>query len=115
MSRRWYSHETQVVFLGWEPGEDGFYVNIVDLCHECGGTGEQGSSEEVCPGCGGEGIQLSNLNPSNRRSRQTLVQVETLLREEGIPFPYFVKADLEEDQRTNAGMVLHEYDLEADL
>jgi hypothetical protein len=115
MSRRWYRHEAHVVFLGWEPAEQGFYVNIVDLCEECAGTGEQFGSEEVCAGCGGEGVQIAKLNPSNRRANQTLDQIAGLLEEEGIPFPYFVRADLEEDQRTNAGVVFHEYDLEIDL
>jgi hypothetical protein len=114
MSRRWFRHDAQVVFLGWEPADQGFYVNIVDLCDDCGGTGEIEGSEEVCPGCGGEGVQLAKLNPSERKSGLTLDQVADLLAEEHIIFPYFVKADLEDDQRTNAGMILHEYDLEAE-
>jgi hypothetical protein len=115
MSRRWYRHEAQVVFLGWEPAELGFYINVVDLCDECAGTGEQFGSEEVCTGCGGEGVQIGKLNPSNRLTHQSLDQIASVLEERQIPFPYFIKADLEEDQRTNAGMLLHEYDLEIDL
>jgi hypothetical protein len=103
-----------MVFLGWEPAEQGFYANIVDLCEECGGSGEQDFTEEVCTGCNGEGVQLQKLSPSSRRSGLTLEQVDALLAEREIVFPYFVKADLEEDQRTNAGMILHEYDLEAE-
>jgi hypothetical protein len=55
------------------------------------------------------------LNPSNRRANQTLDEIAGALEEQGIPFPYFVKADLEEDQRTNADVMFHEYDLEIDL
>jgi hypothetical protein len=115
MSRRWYRHESQVVFLGWEPSEQGFYVNIVALCPECGGTGEIEGSEEVCPTCGGEGVPVASTAPSNRHSGLTLDQVADILRAETIVFPYFVRADLEEDQRTNAGMLLHEYDFESEL
>ena len=114
MSRRWYRHEAQVVFLGWEPADQGFYVNIVDLCEDCAGTGEVEGTEEVCPGCGGEGVQLAKMNPSARKSGLTMAEVIDVLAEKAIIFPYFVKADLEEDQRTNAGMVLHEYDLESE-
>ena len=100
--------------MGWEPAEQGFYLNVVDLCAECGGTGEIGTTEEVCPGCGGEGIQLNAINPSARKSGLTLATLEAALAEDQIVFPYFVKADLEEDERTNAGMILHEYDLESE-
>ena len=114
MSRRWYRYGDRVIFMGWEPGEQGFYLNIVDLCAECGGTGEVDNTEEVCPGCAGEGIQLAAMSPSNRKSGLTLAQLEGLLVDGDILFPYFVKADLEEDQRSNAGMILHEYDLESE-
>ncbi len=112
MSRRWYRHGAQVVFLGWEPSEHGFFVNIVDLCADCEGSGEIGNTEEVCPGCNGEGVQLAKMSPSERKSGLTLEQVSQVLDDQAILFPYFVKADLEEDERTNAGMILHEYDLE---
>jgi hypothetical protein len=114
MSRRWYRFGDRVVFVGWEPSEQGFYVNVVDLCEHCGGLGEIEGTDEVCPECGGEGVQLAKLNPSERKTGLTLDQVGRLLDEQGIVFPYFVKADLEADQRTNAGLVLHEYDLESE-
>jgi hypothetical protein len=114
MSRRWYRHGTQVVFVGWEPNEQGFYLNIVELCEQCGGGGEVDGSDEICPGCGGEGVLVASLEPSHRKSRLTLDQVGGLLEAEDIPFPYYVRADLEEDQRTNAAIALHEYDLEID-
>jgi len=54
------------------------------------------------------------MHPSNRKSRLTLDQVGSHLEEQAIPFPHYVRADLEEDQRTNAAIALHEYDLEID-
>lgn len=100
--------------MGWEPAEQGYYLNIVDLCAECGGTGEVGQTEEVCPGCAGEGIQLNTMHPSARKSGLTLEQLESSLQALDVVFPYFVKADLEHDKQTNAGMILHEYDLESE-
>ena len=113
MSRRWYRYAAQVVFVGWEPAEQAFYLNVVDLCDACGGTGEIAGSEEVCPTCGGEGIELAKLNPSHRQSGLTLDEVKERLARAGVPFPDFVQADLQNDQRTNAGTLLHEYDIEA--
>jgi hypothetical protein len=113
MSRRWYRHAAKVVFFGWEPAEQGFYVNVVDLCAECQGTGEIADTEEVCPGCGGEGIQLSKLNPSARVGRLSLDDLQAEFDRQQLPFPTFIRADLEEDQRTNAGTVLREYELES--
>ena len=114
MSRRWYRHGTQVVFVGWEPNDQGFYLNIVELCEQCGGGGEVDGSDEICPGCGGEGVQVATVHPSNRRSHLSLDEVSSHLEDQAIPFPYYVRADLEEDQRTNAAIALHEYDLEID-
>jgi hypothetical protein len=113
MSRRWYRHSTQVVFFGWEPVDRAFYLNVVDLCAACGGTGEVFGSEEVCPDCGGEGIQLARLSPSNRTSGLSLDQLAEHLARARLPFPDFVREDLRADQRANAATVLHEYDLES--
>jgi hypothetical protein len=113
MSRRWYRHLTRVVFVGWEPSEQGFYLNIVDLCEQCGGSGEQDGSDEICPGCGGEGIQVATVHPSQRQSRLDLDQLSAALVEQLIPFPDYVRADLAEDQRTNSAIALHEYNMEA--
>jgi hypothetical protein len=111
MSRRWYRYGEQVVFFGWEPSEQAFYFNIVDLCTACAGTGEVFGSEEVCPQCRGEGIELAKLSPSNRRGGLTLDQLGGELTGAGLPFPTFIRADLAADQRANAATVLHEYDL----
>ena len=110
VSRRWYRHGAQVVFVGWEPSEQGFYMNVVDLCDACGGTGEVFASEEVCPACAGEGIQLARLMPSNRQGRLTLDELAARLDERGLPFPDFLRADLEADRRANAASLLHDYE-----
>jgi hypothetical protein len=112
MSRRWYRHGEQVVFVGWEPAEQGFYVNVVALCGLCGGSGEQDGSDEICTGCGGEGVALLTHTPSERKARLSLDQVSGELDRLGLPFPAFVRTDLQDDQLSNAGTVLREYDLE---
>jgi len=112
MSRRWYRYAAHVVFVGWEPAEQAFYLNVVDLCDACGGTGEIAGTEEVCPTCGGEGIELARLNPSQRQSGLTLNAVSDRLAAARVPFPDYVRTDLESDQRTNAGTLLREYEIE---
>ena len=112
MSRRWYRYAAQVVFVGWEPAEQAFYLNVVDLCDACGGTGEIAGSEEVCPMCGGEGVELASLNPSHRQSGLSLEDIGQRLAGAGVPFPDRVRSDLVADQRGNVGTLLHEYDLE---
>ena len=111
MSRRWYRHASWVVFFGWDPAESGFYVNVVDLCPECRGTGEIFDTEEVCPGCGGEGIQLDRVMPSARRGGMTLDQLVAEFAERQLPLPEAIVEDLREDQRTNAKTLLREYEL----
>ena len=101
-----------MIFVGWEPAEQAFYLNVVDLCAECGGSGEQAGSDEICTGCGGEGMQLAKLSPSERIGGLSLEQLDARLAAQELPFPEFVRADLAEDQRTNAGTLLREYDLE---
>jgi hypothetical protein len=114
VSRRWYRHAAQVIFVGWEPADQAFYLNVVDLCAACGGTGEIAGSEEVCPGCGGEGVQVAKLNPSHRQGGLSLDDIGSRLASAGVPFPDYVRSDLAADQRANAGVLLHEYDLQGD-
>ncbi len=111
MSRRWYRHAAKVVFFGWDPGEQGFYVNVVDLCTECHGTGEIGDTEEVCPGCGGEGIQLAKMNPSARRGGLSLDSLADEFARQGLPLPEYIRADLQEDREANSATALQEYEL----
>lgn len=110
MSRRWYRHGAQVVFFGWEPSERGFYLNVVDLCATCHGTGEIGATEEVCPGCGGEGIQPSAMHPSSRHGGFSLDALVAEFDRRGLPLPETARRDLRADQAANAGSLLHEYD-----
>ena len=42
-----------------------------------------------------------------------LDQLQTEFDEQQLPFPTFIRADLEEDQRNNAGTLLQEYELES--
>ena len=111
MSRRWYRSADKVVFFGWEPTEQGFYLNVVDLCAECRGTGEVADTEEVCAACGGEGIQLAKLSPSARRGGLSLEQLVAEFAHQTLPLPDYIKADLESDQRSNTGTLLREYEL----
>lgn len=113
MSRRWYRHAAKVVFFGWDTAEQGFYVNVVDLCPECQGTGEVFDTEEVCPGCGGEGIQLATLSPSTRRGGLSLEALAAEFGRAHLPFTDEIRGDLEADQRSNAASVLHEYEFES--
>ncbi len=99
--------------MGWEPSDQAFYLNVVELCAECGGSGEVEGSDEICEACGGEGVPLDRLSPSNRLRHLSLDDIGRLLEQRGVPFPRFVRADLEQDQRTNAATVLHEYDLDS--
>ena len=57
---------------------------------------------------------MATMHPSNRQSHLSLDQIGAQLEGRSIPFPYYVRADLEEDQRTNSSIALHEYDLEID-
>ena len=111
MSRRWYRHGSWVVFFGWEPSESGFYLNVVDLCPACHGTGEVFDTEEVCPTCGGEGIQLDLVSASARRGGMSFDALVAEFAERKLPLPEPIQADLREDQRTNAGTLLREYEL----
>src|SRR5579859_68671 len=111
MSRRWYRYRSWVVFFGWDPSESGFYVNVVDLCPACNGTGEVFDTEEVCPGCGGEGIQLQRVNPSARRGAMSFDELVAEFASRELPLPEAIQADLREDQRSNAGTLLREYEL----
>lgn len=112
MSRRWYRHAAKVVFFGWDTTQQGFYLNVVDLCPECQGTGEVFDTEEVCPGCGGEGIQLAMLSPSARRAGLSLDELATEFKKAELPFTDEIRADLVSDQRANAATLLHEYELD---
>ena len=107
MSRRWYRHEHSLVFVGWDRAGQSFFLSVVDLCPACGGAGEDPSTEEPCQACGGSG---SVPRPSAAdRPAGTLEEIDEVLGRAGIPFPDYVRADLEADQRTNAADVVYDY------
>lgn len=112
MSRRWYRHGARVAFMGWEPADAAFYLNVVALCAACGGSGEVNGTDEICGGCGGEGVSVEAFNPSHRERGLSLDQIAERLEAQGLPLPPFVRADLESDRAHNAATLLHEYDLE---
>jgi hypothetical protein len=113
VSRRWYRYAGKVVFFGWDPAEQGFYLNTVDLCLECHGSGEIADTEEVCRACGGEGIQLNRINPSTRRGGLSIEALADEFARQALPCPEAIRADLEADRLANAATLLHEYDPDA--
>jgi len=86
-------------------------MNVVDLCPACRGSGEVADTEEVCPGCGGEGIQLSKISPSARVGGLRLEQLVSEFARQKLPMPEAILSDLREDERSNAGTLLREYEL----
>jgi hypothetical protein len=109
MSRRWYRHGDRMVFVGWDRQLQQFFLNTVNLCSVCEGLGEDPMTEVPCAACMGEGIEPSSSG-DQRSPAQTLDEIATELSNQQLPFPDNVRADLEEDRRTNAGDLVHEYD-----
>jgi hypothetical protein len=98
-----------MVFLGWDRSLQQFFLTVVELCKRCDGVGEEPPNSEVpCPACEGEGIEFGS--PSAQRSVARLEDLAAELARIAIPFPTQVRADLEQDQRTNAGEIVHDYD-----
>jgi hypothetical protein len=110
MSRRWYRHEGRLIFVGWDRPLQSFFLNVVDLCRRCGGTGEESDSGDPCAACEGEGIEMGLATSSSRNPAMTLDEITAELSGLKIPFPEYVRADLELDQRTDAANVVHDYD-----
>jgi hypothetical protein len=108
MSRRWYRHDDKMVFVGWDRQLQQFFLNTVELCPVCDGLGEDPFTEVPCAPCMGEGVQRSaeSEKPNNV---QTLDQIASELARQNLPFPDYVRADLEDDRRANAGDLVHEY------
>src|SRR3954454_17114399 len=112
MSRRWLRHEGRQVFVGWDRSLQSFFLTVAELCKNCDGYGEEPDSDNFCYYCGGDGIQIGFEKPTGYKPKPTLDEMGPELARLGIPFPDEVRRDLEQDQRTNAGEVLHEYTLE---
>src|SRR5947209_3959032 len=109
MSRRWYtSPDGRVVYVGWDRSLQQFFLSIVSLCPECGGMGEELGTEIPCMPCMGEGVShATNLGTPD------IDALSAALKEQAIPLPDNVRADLEQDRQTNAGDVVHDYDQDA--
>jgi hypothetical protein len=113
MSRRWYRHGNRQIFVGWDRSLQSFFLTIASLCPHCQGSGEEPDSDYFCGVCGGEGVQQGAISPIQRAPAMTLDEMATELAQLAVPFPDYVRADLEQDQRTNVGELVYEYDLEA--
>ncbi len=98
-----------MVFVGWDRQLQQFFLNTVELCKVCEGLGEDPYTEVPCVACMGEGVQASPSG-EQRSPASTLDQIAAELASQQLPFPDNVRADLENDQRTNAGDLVHEYD-----
>jgi hypothetical protein len=109
MSRRWYRYGGRQVFLGWDRSLQSFFLGIAELCRRCDGYGEDPDSDNFCGICGGDGIEMGYEFPTGYNPCPKLDEIGPELEKLGIPFPDVVRADLEEDERTNAGEVLQEY------
>jgi DnaJ-class molecular chaperone len=109
MSRRWYRHDDRLVFVGWDRQLQQFFLNTVELCKVCEGLGEDPMTEVPCAACMGEGVQQSPEG-ERRIPASTLDEIAAELTKQHVPFPDNVRADLENDKRTNAGDLVHEYD-----
>jgi hypothetical protein len=109
MSRRWYtSPDGRMVYVGWDRSLQKFFLSVVALCTECGGMGEDPGTEIPCPACMGDGV--AHDKPSTNVGSASLADLSDELAKQCIPLPDKVRADLEQDQRTNAGELVHDYD-----
>jgi hypothetical protein len=99
-----------MVFVGWDPPLQRFFLTIAELCKRCDGTGEEPDSDNFCAACGAEGVDWGAGAPAGRDPPSTLDEIAAELSRLEIPFPDHVRADLEHDRRTNAGSLVHAYE-----
>ena len=99
-----------MVFVGWDPAAKGFYATVVDLCQHCGGCGEDLEADTFCVSCQAEGVNWAGQ--TERTSGASLDDLGALLERLGLPFPEYVRADLDADRQANAGTLLYDYDLD---
>jgi hypothetical protein len=109
MSRRWYRHNTKMVFVGWDRALGQFLVTVAELCDRCGGYGEEPTTDNFCFACGGEGVKHDSNSLSALGATANLDDVAAELAKLNIAFPNFVRADLEADKRANVGELVHYY------
>jgi hypothetical protein len=105
VSRRWYSHDGHMVYVGWDRAHQQFFLSIVTLCTECGGLGEEFGTEVPCMKCVGEGV----TDETNVGSKD-LDDIARALTERGMPFADYMRSDLEHDRATDAAELVHDYD-----
>jgi hypothetical protein len=109
MSRRWFtSPDGRMVYVGWDRSLQQFFLSVVSLCSECNGLGEEFGTEIPCVACMGEGVARDK--PTTNVGAAELAQLASELQKLAIELPEHVQRDLAEDQRTNAGEVVHDYD-----
>lgn len=109
MSRRWYRHANQMVFVGWDRSLQKFLLTVAEVCPRCDGIGEEPTSDNFCIACGAEGVKPGSNSVSQLGLTTDLDAIAGELQRLEIPFPDEVRADLEHDRATNAGMILHDY------
>ena len=108
MSRRWFtSPDGRMVYVGWDRSLQQFFLSVVSLCAECNGMGEEFGTEIPCVSCMGEGVARDK--PTTNLSVKQLAELAAELTKLGVELPQQVQTDLAEDQRTNAGDIVHDY------
>jgi hypothetical protein len=105
MSRRWYSHDGHMIYVGWDRAHQQYFLSVVTLCEECGGLGEEFGTEVPCMRCVGEGV-----TDEQNLATQDLDQLASTLAARAMPFPAYVRTDLEQDKAADAGELIHDYD-----
>ena len=96
-----------MVYVGWDRSLQQFFLSVVSLCAECNGMGEEFGTEIPCVACMGEGVARDK--PTTNMGSKELAELGAELNRLGIDLPEQVRNDLAEDQRTNAGDVVHDY------
>jgi hypothetical protein len=97
-----------MVYVGWDRSLQQFFLSVVSLCAECNGMGEEFGTEIPCVACMGEGVARDK--PTTNVGAAELPHLVAELKKLGIDLPEQVQKDLAEDQRVNAGEVVHDYD-----
>ncbi|MFN8522198.1 MAG: hypothetical protein U0821_03740 [Chloroflexota bacterium] len=110
MSRRWFRYDQRMVFLGWDRDLGRYFVTLAELCDHCEGTGEEPGSDYFCSACHAEGVKHSVSAPASTAAA-SIQEIAEFLAGAGIPFPGYVRADLEADRAAPEHGVVHAYNL----
>jgi len=98
-----------MVFVGWDRSLQQFLLTVAEICTRCGGYGEEPDSDNFCFACGAEGVKPGSSSVSDLGLTSDLDAIAQELARLEIPFPARVRTDLDDDRRTNAGMILQDY------